>query len=88
MLAGVYFHWSLLLVAHNAGVVRHHLRTRTVDSRQQYCKIEPFVLFAVCLRMQLDTSNQDFKSLAPERAYADFILAHLVLLLVAWNFIG
>lgn len=51
-------------------------------------KILRFALFAVCLRMQLDTSNQDFKSLAPERAYADFILAHVVLILVAWNYVG
>jgi hypothetical protein len=44
--------------------------------------------FAVCLRMQLDATNPDFKGLAPERAYADFILAHLALLYTAWNYIG
>lgn len=44
--------------------------------------------YAGCLRMQLDTTNKDFRALAPERAYADFILAHLVLLFIAWNYIG
>jgi len=38
--------------------------------------------------MQLDTTNKEFRALAPERAYADFILAHLVLLFTAWNYIG
>eukprot|EP00892_Ulva_mutabilis_P004453 jgi/Ulvmu1/237/UM001_0241.1 len=45
-------------------------------------------VLAGCLRMQLDTTNKDFRALAPERAYADFILAHLVLLFIAWNYIG
>jgi oligosaccharyltransferase complex subunit epsilon len=47
-----------------------------------------FVCCAVCLRMQLDSSNQEFKALAPERACADFILAHLALVFIAWNYIG
>lgn len=41
-----------------------------------------------CLRMQLDTTNKDFRALAPERAYADFILAHIALIFIAWNYIG
>jgi DAD family len=43
---------------------------------------------AVCLRMQLDASNKDFGGLAPERAYADFILAHLAVIFIAWNYAG
>lgn len=38
--------------------------------------------------MQLDTTNADGTQLAPERACADFILAHLVLLFMAWNYVG
>ena len=38
--------------------------------------------------MQLDKTNTEFTKLAPERAYADYILAHLVLLLAAWNYVG
>ena len=38
--------------------------------------------------MQLDQTNTEKTTLAPERAYADFILAHIVLLYVAWNYVG
>lgn len=43
---------------------------------------------AVCLRMQIDPSNQDFKKLSPERAFADYVLCNAVLHLVIWNFMG
>lgn len=43
----------------------------------------------VCLRMQLDPTNKDFKdSISPERAFADYVLCNLVLFLAVWNFMG
>eukprot|EP00897_Mesotaenium_endlicherianum_P004779 jgi/Mesen1/4329/ME000022S03621 len=45
-------------------------------------------VLAVCLRMQVNKENKEFKDLPPERAFADFVLACLVLYLVAMNFIG
>jgi hypothetical protein len=47
-----------------------------------------FCMGAVCLRMQLDKTNTEFSTLPPERAYADYILAHFALLFAAWNYIG
>ena len=48
-----------------------------------------FVL-GVCLRIQVNPENKmDFgSSISPERAFADFIFAHIVLHLVVINFIG
>jgi oligosaccharyltransferase complex subunit epsilon len=42
----------------------------------------------VSLRLQVDPSNSDFKGISPERAFADYVLANLVLFLVMWNYIG
>ncbi|XP_076810535.1 dolichyl-diphosphooligosaccharide--protein glycosyltransferase subunit DAD1-like [Clavelina lepadiformis] len=50
--------------------------------------VASFVL-AVNLRLQVNPENsRDFKSIAPERAFADFLFAHMVLHLVVINFIG
>lgn len=47
-----------------------------------------FVL-GVCLRIQSNPANStDFKGISPERAFADFIFASVVLHLVVMNFIG
>ncbi|XP_013192662.1 dolichyl-diphosphooligosaccharide--protein glycosyltransferase subunit DAD1 [Amyelois transitella] len=47
-----------------------------------------FVL-AVCLRLQVNPENKaEFQGLSPERGFADFIFAHLVLHIVVINFIG
>lgn len=47
-----------------------------------------FVL-AVCLRLQVNPQNKtDFVGISPERAFADFIFAHVILHLVVINFIG
>lgn len=47
-----------------------------------------FVL-ATSLRIQVNPENKGvFGSLSPERAFADFIFAHVVLHLVVVNFIG
>ena len=47
-----------------------------------------FVL-AVCLRVQTNPKNRsEFKGISPERAFADFIFANIVLHLVVMNFIG
>lgn len=40
------------------------------------------------LRMQSDPANKDFKGISPERAYADFVLAGMVLFLAAVNYLG
>ncbi|XP_062592636.1 dolichyl-diphosphooligosaccharide--protein glycosyltransferase subunit dad1-like [Saccostrea cucullata] len=47
-----------------------------------------FVL-AVCLRLQVNPQNKtDFVGISPERAFADFIFAHVILHLVVINFLG
>ncbi|KAG5894691.1 hypothetical protein JTB14_034739 [Gonioctena quinquepunctata] len=47
-----------------------------------------FVL-AVCLRLQVNPENKNqFSGISPERGFADFIFAHMVLHLVVMNFIG
>lgn len=47
-----------------------------------------FVL-GVCLRLQVNPENKNqFYSVSPERAFADFIFAHVILHLVVMNFIG
>ncbi|KAL4234653.1 Dolichyl-diphosphooligosaccharide-protein glycosyltransferase subunit dad1 [Mactra antiquata] len=46
-------------------------------------------VIAVCLRLQVNPQNKsDFAGISPERAFADFIFANLVLHLVVINFIG
>ncbi|XP_051114603.1 dolichyl-diphosphooligosaccharide--protein glycosyltransferase subunit DAD1 [Andrographis paniculata] len=45
-------------------------------------------VLAVCLRIQVNKENKEFKDLPPERAFADFILSNLVLHLVIMNFLG
>ncbi|XP_057422068.1 dolichyl-diphosphooligosaccharide--protein glycosyltransferase subunit DAD1-like [Lotus japonicus] len=45
-------------------------------------------VLAICLRIQLNKDNKEFKDQPPERAFADFVLSNLVLHLVIMNFIG
>jgi oligosaccharyltransferase complex subunit epsilon len=46
-------------------------------------------ILGVCLRIQVNPENKsEFGSISPERAFADFIFAHVVLHLVVINFIG
>jgi len=46
-------------------------------------------ILGVCLRVQSNPENKiDFASISPERAFGDFIFAHVVLHLVVMNFIG
>merc|ERR1712189_11801 len=46
-------------------------------------------ILSVCLRIQTNPRNKsDFRGLSPERAFADFIFAHVILHLVVMNFIG
>jgi oligosaccharyltransferase complex subunit epsilon len=42
----------------------------------------------VCLRIQVDPSYKEFAGIAPERAFADYCFANLVLHLVVWNYMG
>nr|CAB3236131.1 dolichyl-diphosphooligosaccharide--protein glycosyltransferase subunit dad1-like [Phallusia mammillata] len=50
--------------------------------------VASFVL-GVNLRLQVNSENShDFCSIAPERAFADFLFAHVILHLVVINFIG
>ncbi|GFU89630.1 dolichyl-diphosphooligosaccharide--protein glycosyltransferase subunit DAD1 [Trichonephila clavipes] len=50
--------------------------------------VASFVL-GVCLRLQVNPQNTNqFCGITPERAFADFIFAHIVLHLVVMNFIG
>ncbi|KAG2449252.1 hypothetical protein CHLRE_02g108400v5 [Chlamydomonas reinhardtii] len=47
-----------------------------------------FFALTVCLRMQVDPANKEFSGISPERAFADYCLANLVLHLVVWNYMG
>ncbi|KAJ1368247.1 Dolichyl-diphosphooligosaccharide-protein glycosyltransferase subunit dad1 [Parelaphostrongylus tenuis] len=50
--------------------------------------VTSFVL-ASCLRTQVNDENKsDFSHISPERAFADFIFAHVILHLVVANFLG
>ncbi|KAF6203136.1 hypothetical protein GE061_003552 [Apolygus lucorum] len=50
--------------------------------------VSSFVL-AVCLRLQVNPQNKTlFSKISPERGFADFIFAHVILHLVIVNFIG
>uniref|UniRef100_A0A182Y5J7 Dolichyl-diphosphooligosaccharide--protein glycosyltransferase subunit DAD1 n=2 Tax=Anopheles stephensi TaxID=30069 RepID=A0A182Y5J7_ANOST len=47
-----------------------------------------FVL-GVCLRLQSNPQNKEqFFGISPERGFADFVFAHIILHLVVFNFIG
>ena len=49
------------------------------------------VLFSVsvCLRVQVNPNNKsEFLGVGPERAFADFVFANVILHLVVMNFIG
>ena len=44
---------------------------------------------SVCLRLQVNPQNKsEFSGISPERGFADFIFAHVILHLVVMNFIG
>merc|ERR1711982_63040 len=46
-------------------------------------------ILGVCLRLQVNPQNKSqFEGISPERAFADFVFAHIVLHLVVMNFIG
>ncbi|KAL6550481.1 Dolichyl-diphosphooligosaccharide-protein glycosyltransferase subunit dad1 [Orobanche minor] len=45
-------------------------------------------VLAVCLRIQVNKENKEFKDLPRERAFADFVFCNLVLHLVIMNFLG
>jgi oligosaccharyltransferase complex subunit epsilon len=46
------------------------------------------LLFVASLRIQLNKANQSTFNVSPERAFADFVFAHIILHLVVVNFIG
>merc|ERR1711893_425067 len=46
-------------------------------------------ILGVCLILQVNPQNKSqFESISPERAFADFLFAHIILHLVVMNFIG
>ncbi|CAO1356800.1 unnamed protein product [Diamesa hyperborea] len=46
-------------------------------------------ILGVCLRLQSNPQNKShFLGISPERGYADFIFAHVILHIVVVNFIG
>lgn len=46
-------------------------------------------IFLACLRIQINDENKnEFSGISHERAFADFILAHVILHLVVANFLG
>jgi len=48
-----------------------------------------FFFVLVCLRLQANPQNKaQFSDISPERGFADFIFAHIVLHLTIVNFIG
>ena len=46
------------------------------------------LFFIASLRIQLNKANQSTFNVSPERAFADFVFAHIILHLVVVNFIG
>lgn len=50
--------------------------------------IDHVLAAAVCLRMQLNPANTEFKHMSSERAFADYALSNALLFLVVWNYIG
>lgn len=51
--------------------------------------IQLFIHSAVCLRLQANPANKaQFFGITPERGFADFILAHVILHIVVMNFLG
>jgi oligosaccharyltransferase complex subunit epsilon len=38
--------------------------------------------------MQVDPASKDFDGISPERAFADYVLACLVLFIAVWNYMG
>lgn len=53
------------------------------------CSNGKICAFSVNLRLQVNPENsKDFHNIAPQRAFADFLFAHVVLHLVVMNFIG
>ncbi|KAI1719270.1 DAD family domain-containing protein [Ditylenchus destructor] len=54
-----------------------------------FCSTVASFVLAACLRIQVNPENKDqFPNISPERAFADFIFAHVILHLVVINFIG
>mmetsp|Transcript_16261 Transcript_16261/g.42580 ORF Transcript_16261/g.42580 Transcript_16261/m.42580 type:complete len:110 (-) Transcript_16261:860-1189(-) len=47
-----------------------------------------FFTLTGCLRLQIDPANSKEISVSPERAFADYCFANLVLHLTVWNYIG
>ncbi|XP_011695756.1 PREDICTED: dolichyl-diphosphooligosaccharide--protein glycosyltransferase subunit DAD1 [Wasmannia auropunctata] len=46
-------------------------------------------ILGVCLRLQVNPQNRSqFHGISPERGFADFIFAHIILHIVIMNFIG
>ncbi len=53
------------------------------------CWHASFQFVPVCLRIQVNPQNKsDFTGISPERAFGDFIFAHVILHLVVMNFMG
>ena len=58
-------------------------------SKKLWSRLLNYCFFPVCLRIQTNPQNRSqFKTMSPERAFADFVFAHVVLHLVVINFIG
>lgn len=52
-------------------------------------KLLQLTFLAVCLRLQVNPQNKSqFYGISPERGFADFIFAHIILHIVVMNFIG
>eukprot|EP00088_Acartia_fossae_P023931 TRINITY_DN24898_c0_g1_i1.p1 TRINITY_DN24898_c0_g1~~TRINITY_DN24898_c0_g1_i1.p1 ORF type:complete len:115 (-),score=25.06 TRINITY_DN24898_c0_g1_i1:205-549(-) len=50
--------------------------------------VASFIL-GVCLRLQVNPANKsEFSGISPERGFADFIFAHVILHLIVVNFLG
>jgi len=56
----------------------------------KYIYISVYIYFvSVCLRLQVNPQNKSqFHGISPERGFADFIFAHIILHIVIMNFIG
>ena len=75
-------------IIYNCNTINDHLNT-TVNNDQSRLSKSYFHFFLACLRLQVNPANKSqFEKISPERAFADFIFAHVVLHLTVMNFIG
>lgn len=79
-----HYHTIKLSNFHTITLSYYYTHTHT-----HYHTLSHYHIHTACLRAQVNPENSaEFKTISPERAFADFIFCHVVLHLVVMNFIG